>query len=897
MKHLRRLFSKFAGLFTATHTHSEIDRELATHLASLEDEFERKGMSPAEARRQAYISLGGLEQTRTTCREHRSLPLLESLWADILFGSRQLLKHKVTTAAAVLSLGLAIGACTTAFRLLDALYLRPLPVSDPTHLYEIRFDGVTFSGEPSSWDATSPVHLEKLQAAVQGQAQLIGISYPKNNDLTFSSDAEMEKATVLHVSGNMFTSFGLHPALGRLLTEDDDRVKGASPYAVISYQYWTSRFGRDPHILGRTFRMGTTLYQVIGVCEEKFTGTEPGTLPDIYLPLMMASYIDNSGAGMLRLYVRPKSVADINTIHDKMYSAYRAFEQERAKAWVNVIPKEFLAGYPHEKIVFVPAHSGISSLQNKYRTALLVLTILVALVLLIACANVGNLITAQAASRTREMALRISLGAGRLRLVRLVMVENTLLALLSTAIGIAFAIWAAPFVVSRINPPDNPAHLALSLDWRVAAFALLLTLGVTLLFGLAPALRASAVKPVSALKGGEDPHSRQRWMHLSIAAQIGLCFMVLFLASLFVQTLQQLQQKPLGFNAENILLLTGTTRQPQPAVAWDQITDRLRSTPGVESAALSSWAPLTGRVDNHLISVNGAPPSKVLARFQSISPGWLNTMKIPLLKGRDFRDSDAFPKVTIVSRQFAKQFFNGADPVGKYFVEAYSAPGQHSRVEIIGLTADSIYKDVHDDPLPIAYAPMHYETTAAPIEPISDAVFIIRTTADPLSLAETLRRQIQHDQSAIRINDISTQLDLVRQQTIRERLLASLASFFATIALFLAAIGLYGVLHYSVLQREREIGIRIALGAAGLNIARLVTLRVFLMVLLGAAAGVALGTASAKSIQTLLYGVKGSDPTTLLLPAAILLAAALLAALPTVLRATRIDPAILLRQQ
>jgi predicted permease len=557
-----------------------------------------------------------------------------------------------------------------------------------------------------------------------------------------------------------------------------------------------------------------------------------------------------------------------------------------------------LVDYPREKLVLVSASSGVSMMQEQYRIALKVLAVLVVLVLLIACANVANLMTAQAVSRERELALRVSLGAGRWRLVRMVMVQGAMLALISAALSSGLAWWSAPFIVSRISTPNNPVQLVMSMDWRVLGFGLLLTLVVTLLFGLVPALRASSVKPVHALKGGDGPHSRRLLMHLSIASQVGLCFVVLFLAGLFVRSLQQLTDKPLGFNEYRVLLLMGVTQHAQPAVTWDQITDQLRSMPAVEAASISSWPLLSGRVENDLVSINSAPPSKIPARFLSVGPGWLGTMKIALLSGRDFRDSDADPKVAIASRQFAKQYFDGSDPVGRFFETASSLTSKMNRIEIVGLTEDAAYRDVHDKPLPVVFLPMHRVDATGVVKPTEDAAFTVRTTdANPMALASSLRQQIQHKQPAIRVSDITTQAELVRGQTIRERLLATLAAFFAGVALLLATIGLYGVLHYSVVQREREIGIRIALGAETVNIAWLVTAPVFATVLAGAAAGLGLGEVSVKYVQVLLYGVNGNDPSTLAVPAAVLLFAAMLATLPAVVRALRIDPVIMLRAE
>jgi putative ABC transport system permease protein len=882
--------SRLVNVFRSDRLNREIAEELESHL----HEAVEAGRDPQEARR----ALGNIYQQRQyqeTGHDARVLVWLDLLRADILFAWHNLLKHKVVTSAAILSLALAMGACGAAFRLVNALFIRPLPIANPSQLFTVRFDGVTFQGEPAHWDSTSYVHMINMRAAVKGQAEVMGVEYAQRYDLTYSSDQAMERATLQHVSGWLFPSFGVKPALGRLFTEDDDRYKSSKPYAVISYQYWKNRFGLDPNVLGRAFRINNDSFQIIGVSEEKFTGTEPGMIPDVYLPVTAQGNLDDIGNGWLRILVQLNPGANIDAVRDRMYAVYRTVEQERAKHWTN-LPKEFLAGYPREKIVMQRAGSGVSELQSEYRTALLALSALIVLVLLIACANVGNLMNAQAASRTKELALRISLGAGRWRLARMVAVESAMLAIASAMLGAAFAAWAAPFVVREIGIRDQPVQLIMTADWRTIGFGLVLTLFVTLIFGLSPALSVSSLKPLSALKGSESAHTGRLRMHLSIAAQTALCFVVLFLAGLFTSTLERLTSKSLGYDPGRLLLLTGTTQHPQPPSVWNQIVERLQSEPDVESASLSSWPLLSGRTENNLVSTNGNPLDKVPARFVWVGPGWLNTMKVSLQRGRDFRVQDASPKVAIVSRQFAKQYFNGANPVGKFFELAAVVNQKRERIEIIGLADDITYKDVHDSMLPVVFMPMRRVDERNQTQPAGEGIFSVRMkSTNPLAQASALQRVIQSEEPSIRISNVTTQEDLVRDQLIRERMLTVLGGFFAAIALLLAMIGLYGVLNYSVQQREREIGIRIALGATAVNITRVVTAQIFAIVVAGTLIGLGLGEASGKYVQTLLYGVRAGAPSMLLLPAIALVSATALAALPAVLRAIRIDPVTMLR--
>jgi predicted permease len=447
-----------------------------------------------------------------------------------------------------------------------------------------------------------------------------------------------------------------------------------------------------------------------------------------------------------------------------------------------------------------------------------------------------------------------------------------------------------------INPADNPARLILPADWRVLLFGLALALGVTILFGLAPALRASSIKPVNALKGGDDPHSRRRLMYALIASQVAFCFVVHFVAGLFVTSFDRLSNVPTGFSAERILNLETITVRPQLPVFWDQVAQHLREVPGVEKVALTTWPLMSGESNVDYISIGGAPPSDVFSDILATSPGWIDTMKIPFIDGRDFRDSETSPDVAILNEAFAKQFFNGENPVGKSFDRGDSKARIHT--QIVGYVRDARSRDRRRPILPTVYMPFSSVDAQGAFQPKGRGTFIVRTAgSNPLALASILRQEVSRARSEFRVSNIRTQTEINQSTTVRERLLAMLALFFAIVALTLAGVGLYGVLDYSVLQRRREIGIRMALGAQAGDIAWRVTADVFSMGLVGAAVGLGLGMASARYIESLLYQVKPTDTRMLALPALTILAAALVAALPAVIRAVRIDPANMLRTE
>lgn len=854
----------------------DIDEELQSHVDAAVD----AGRDSVEARR----GLGSPWTARDASRDVRLLPWLESLRADAAFGLRRLAKRKVTSAAAVLSLALAIGSCTAAFRLIDALLLRPLPVAHAEQLYELTRQGLDDKNQFVTFDGWAYPDFQLMRAAVRDQAELVAVAYAEREDLTYGSQQDMEKAVVQYVSGGMFPIFGLRPATGRLFTENDDVKPGGHPYAVLTHDYWRRRFGADQNVVGRTFHMGDKVYEVAGVVEGPFTGSETGITVDIFLPTMMhpgAVRDDWTWMRTLALVKPGAPVASIEPMRAKLDAVSRAFEMERLKK-IAGLSKQNLEKFLAFKVVVEPASSGASNLQKEFRPALIALGILVTLVLTIACVNVANLMTAQAAARAREMALRVSIGAGRGRLVQLVLMESAWLAFFAGAIGAAFAWWAGPFVLSRINPADNPVRLLLPADWRVLMFGTALTAIVTLLFGLLPALRASSVRPSSALKGGDGPHSRRRLMHALIAVQVAFCFLVLFTAGLLAATFQRLNDRPLGFAPQRLLAVDATAVAAQPPAVWEQAVARLRSLPGVESAALAGFTLLHGTAWNGYISVEGAPPSERLAYFLRVSPGWLDTMKIALIDGRDLHPGET--GVALINQTLARQFFGTVNPIGRHFTKG------RENFEVVGVVHDAPYRRVRESILPSAYVAFS--------PPERHATLMVRTTGDnPLALASLLREEVSRARAELRVSTVRDQSEIIRNQTLRERLLAMLALFFAAVALLLAGIGLFGVLDYSVLQRRREIGIRVAIGARPASIAGLVTGPIAAMVLTGAAAGLVLGRFTARYLTDLLYNVTADDLAMLALPSMVLLAAALLAALPAVWRATHIDPVEMLRSE
>jgi predicted permease len=505
--------------------------------------------------------------------------------------------------------------------------------------------------------------------------------------------------------------------------------------------------------------------------------------------------------------------------------------------------------------------------------------------------------TALAAARAREMALRVAIGAGRWRLVQMVLVESAMLAAMAALGGAVFAWWSAPMVTKMISTPDYPARLMLPADWRVLGFGVALVVTVVLVFGLFPALRASGVKPVSALKGGENPHTRRRVLHGMVAAQVAICFVVVFVAGLFVATFERLSKKPLGFDATGLLLLETVAPKGRPPETWTQVGEALGAMPGVEKVAESGWPLLSTGSWNGSISVNGGPASTDWGYFLTVSRGWFETMRLPLIAGRDFRQSDTFPGMAIVNEAFVREFLDGKEPLGTFF-EKVNYSGSRQRCQIIGVVADTPYRWLREPVLPAAFVPYREVDEKAAVQAESSGTFLVRMKGgDPRALGAELRRKVSQGGVGLRVSNVQTQQELLDTQIVRERLLAMLGFFFATVSLLLAGIGLYGVLTYTVLQRRKEIGIRIALGARGARVARLVTIEMVRMVTIGSAVGIALGMGAARYVESLLYGVKVTDVAVTVVPLATIVAAVLLAAVPAVRRALRVDPVEMLRAE
>jgi putative ABC transport system permease protein len=572
-----------------------------------------------------------------------------------------------------------------------------------------------------------------------------------------------------------------------------------------------------------------------------------------------------------------------------LQARFHADQVARAKGFAPDTPKSRIDAFLAQRLTLQPARSGVSGIQKAFRRPLWILATLAALLLLIACANAANLLLARAMSRRSEMALRVSIGAARGRLIQLMLIESALLALSACAAGALFAAAAAPFVVSMLAPADRPVRLILEPDWRTFGLGASMTLAVTILFGLAPALRASAVTPIGMLRGSQ--HRQRNLTDALVAVQMAFCVFLLFGASLFLGTFKRLQDKPLGFESRQLVHVAAESRTRLTAVTWEQLAARLRELPGVEAAAVAGWAPLTGNRWRSAVTIDGKS-SDPAPNWVSVSPGYFHAMRMRLIEGREFRSGDLSPDgarqpsagVAIVNQSFARAYFGGKSPVGRrVIVNSGEVP-----LEIVGMAADAVYFNVREA--------MH-PAVLVPLESRDGATLMIRTTAAGDDALTVLRRQITRIRPDVNVREVVPFEAFVTQQMIRERLLAALSTFFAGLALVLAIIGIYGVLNYTVTSERRDIGLRMALGARPAHVLTLISRRLLAVGCAGALVGVGGGLAFSQTVRTLLFETQPTDPRTLLTPLLALAAAAGVAAVPPAVRAIRIDPAQTLKAE
>jgi predicted permease len=825
---------------------------------------------------------------------------------DIRVALRQLAGTPVVTMVAVLSLALGIGANTAIFSLVNSLLLRALPVKDPQRLALLKA-GLNDSAGRSSWTFAIWQELHR-------RPELVDSAFAWDDDVRFNlaSGGVAELVDGIWTTAGMFETLGVSPLLGRTFTADDDRRGGGpdGPVAVVSYAFWQRRFGGAADVVGRRLTLERIPFTIVGVMPPGFFGPNVGKQVDVVLPMGAEplvrgkeSTLDQRDYWWLSVMVRLKPGQSI----DAATEALRGVQPQirRATLPVGEWPAQDLEKYLSEKFTLVPAATGDSSIRTRYGRPLLTVMVVVVLVLLIACANVANLQLARATARRHEWSVRLALGASRWRLVRLLLTESLVLSIVGAGLGALIARWGSQLLVQQLSTQNVTVFLNLSPDWRVLAFTSGVTVATALLFGAAPALRAAGVAPMEAIKeqgrSAGAGSSRASVTSALVVLQVALSVMLVVAAALFLRTFSKLATLDLGFEPDRVLVVTmNAQRAPlepsQRMAAYERALEAVQALPGVQHAALSPLTPISGHNWGNRFEVSDGVPladNQRSAFRNQVTPGFFDTYGQRLVAGRAFtdRDRDGAPRVAIVNEAFARRFLNGANPIG-HTIHRPRAVTPEPDMEIVGVVADAVYRRLRDPAPPTVYSPAA-QTTAGPAT-IEYNMSVRAASDSPAQLSRSIADAIGgvNRDLTLTFRPLAEQINGALTQ---ERIVAILAGFFGALALLLAGLGLYGVTSYAVLRQRAEIGIRMALGAAPRSVVRLVVSRVAMLVVAGIVTGMAVSLWASQFVSTLLYGIEPRDPATLAGSAAVLAAVGALAGWLPAYRASRIDPAQVLR--
>jgi len=832
------------------------------------------------------------------------MAFVSSLGRDLKFAFRQLRQTPIVSAIALLSLALGIGANVAIFSLVNALILKALPIHEPERLVQLQLTHPNARNHTTSFTNPQWEYLRDHQDIFTG---VTAVGYARFN---LNATGESRMIPGLYVGGRFLETLGLMPIIGRSFTADDDR-RGVEPIAILSYGFWQREFGGDRAILGRTVSLDGNAFTIVGVTPPEFFGVRVGTTFDVMVPLAneaiirgAESSLDRRSAWWLSLFAR---LAPGQTMA-QAEARLRALQPQLREA---TMPQDWRpqdqASYIQDPFGVIAAATGISTLRDRYSRPLYVLLGIVGLVLTIACANMANLLLAQSVARRRELAVRLSLGAGRRQLIRQLLVESIMLSSAGAIAGLVIAAWGSRALVAMLSTRTNFTFLDLSMDWRVFAFTATVGIVTGLLFGVFPAMRGTSVTPADALRdhsrGIVSGGGRLNAGHALVALQVALSFVLVFGSTLFVRTLIGLTTQGMGFESDRVLIATIDSRRTkaEPSARlpmFQQVRDAVAGVPGVDAAAATFVTPVGGSTWGLRLTVPGfnAPESERGSLFNAITPDYFRAMRTPLLTGRDFTASDAAnrPVVAIVNEAFAKKFYAGQNPIGKTFVWERFGTGEdrHDRqFEIVGLVADAKYRTLREEPQATFYAPI------AQMQTLDSSVRLaIKTAADPWASRQAILHAIGGVNKDIAV-DFRTLDEDLNAAAMQERLIASLSAFFGGLALLLAALGLYGVMSYSVTRRRNEIGIRMALGAEPDTVITLVLRHVALITVAGLIAGAIVAVSTGRFVNSLLFNLATYDRTMIAVTAATLAVAAAIAGYLPARRAARIDPMAALREE
>jgi predicted permease len=903
MEKLRELLRRVGMLFHRERFTNDLDDEIQLHLDLRRQQQAESGVAPDDASAAAHRRFGNA----TLLREHSYTAWgwgwLEGLLQDMLYGLRAMLRSPGVTIVALLSLALGIGANTALFSLMDAVMLRSLPVKNPQQL--VLLGKANSSGITDDF-GTSQLYSYPFYREFQKRNQVFSetasiFSMRSNVHGTVSDRNQAEPMQVQLVSGTYFPLLGVQAIIGRTLSDQDDSTQGDHPVAVVSYSWWKKGLARDPNVLNRTLKIGDTTYSIVGVAPPEFFGTVVGESPDIWIPMSMVeqvpphfkgAYSDNFTESLYILgRLKPgvsmaRATTNVNLLFQQILRHLRgSLSQDDAKA---------LKG---ARVPLTPMATGLSGLRQQFSDPLKILMGIAGLVLLIACANIANLLLARSTVRTREFAVRQALGANRGRLVRQLLTESMMLALAGGALGVAFAAVAGRLLLRLVSGGPEAVPLNLAIDSRMLLFTLAVTLVTALLFGTIPAMRATHLELTQSLKdrqGAATVRGKGLLAKSLIISQVAFSLLLVVAAGLFLRSLVNLTRVDLGFDKQNVLFLhldessAGYKNdEPRLYALYNQITERVNALPGVHGAGFSSFVFHEGSWNGSVQVAGAEKPSDVDVKHNVITNGYFSTLHIPLLAGRDFgpQDTTTSPKVAIISERMARTMFPKGNPIGRHY-----SVGDKDEPEVIGIVKDVKFGSLQEDPETLDYVP-------ATQHPMYLGDFVVRYTGDFASVADLVRRTIHDADHTLPITDVTTMDEWVARSITDQRVVAQLSTFFGLLAIFLSAIGIYGLMSYMVSRRTNEIGIRMALGAERMHVRWLVMREVLVLVAIGIAIGVPAVLLSSRLVASMLFGLHATDAASLLAAVAVMLAIAALAGYLPARRASRVDPMVALRYE
>ena len=886
------LIFRLRAVFQRRKVEAELDDELREHYEHEVANYMRAGVAREEAQRRAHLALGGIEQTKEECRQARGTHFLETILQDLRYALRTLRKSPGFTATAIFTLGLGIGANTAIFQLLDAVRLRVLPVPNPQELAEVRIvGGNTGMGLNQQYgELTQPLWHEIREK----QHAFSGAFAWSVNQRYIGQGSEMRHFNALFVSGDFFRVLGVRPFRGRLLMPEDE---GPCPmnHAVASYAYWQSELGGRDVSSGIKLIANNYPVEIVGVTPPQFFGMVVGDGFDLALPFcqpnegLRRDIFEVSVVGRLKPdWTIQRASAELNALSPGIFESTVPPGRDPRTTEM----------YKHFRLAAYSASRGVSALRE-YDRSLWLLLGTTGLVLLIACANLANLMLARAGNREREITLRLALGASRGRLLRQLLAESVLLAAVGAALGIALAQSLSRVLVWSFSTEDSTVNLEMVTDWRVLLFAIAVAAATCVAFGVVPALRATRAEPLSAMKSGSrgataggEQLSLQRLM---VVTQIAVSLVLLVGALLFVRSFRNLMTLNPGMRESGIsVAFLGYWQSNLPRERWAnfarELLEDVRSVPGVQSAAITTNVPLAHGSWEHGVHIGAAEGS---SKFAWVSPEYFQTMAIPVIRGRGFTpyDTATSQRVALVNETFVRRYFGATNPIGQTMRTSPEPDYPTTVYEIVGVIPDTKYSDLRGETPPMTFAPILQFPAQGPWTHV-----MIHSMAAPATVMATVKRALaaKHPDVIAEFTDFQKQ---IRDDLVAERLMAMLSGFFGLLATLLAIIGLYGVISYIVVMRRNEIGIRMALGASQRNVVGVILRQTFVLLALGIAVGVVLALAVTRGASSLLYGLQPNDPLTFVGASALLIGVSLLASFVPAHRASRIDPMVALRYE